>query len=111
MSAKDQLERAIKSALIMPHCQLSVMPITPSYLEEYLLGHIDVITQVRTAKMLSQPVILMIENDLTPYERQQVENIFRNHNVVAKIEFDRNNIEECADKLLEALKPYGAKKK
>jgi hypothetical protein len=56
---------------------------------------------------LGHPTILLLDQDLTPSERKQAEDIFKEHNVIAKISFDRNNMEKCKPELFEALKPYG----
>jgi hypothetical protein len=98
-----RIDRAIKSAIIMPMCQASIMLVTSSYLQGYLSGHVDILTQVNVAKQLNQPVILMIEKDLTPNELKQVEEIFKHHNVVGKIFFDRDHVKECAEELRKVL--------
>jgi len=105
----EALERAFKSLIIMPLCKVSIMLITPSYLADYFAGEPDIVTQVRLSKQLNQPVLLMIDRDLTPIERNQVDRIFINHNVIARIMFDRDRIQDSEKEIFEALKPYGAK--
>ena len=48
----------------------------------------------------------MLDKDLTPPEKRQTDMIFRDHNVVARIDFDLENIEGSKRELHEALKSY-----
>jgi len=106
----EALERAFKTMIVMPHCRLSIMIVTTSYLQDYFSGEFDIVMQVKLSKQLGHPTILMLDQDLTPNERKQAEDIFKGHHVVARITFDRNNMKKSEDALFNALKPYGAKK-
>lgn len=111
MNVNDSsIERAIKSMFIMPACQASLMIVTKNYVDDYYNGDPEIVTHVELSKRLNQPVILMLDQDLTPNERRQAEIMFQDHKVVARIVFDPNNIQKCEPELFEALKPYGAKK-
>jgi len=107
----EALERAFKTIIVMPQCNLFAAIVTPSYLQDYSMGEPDIVTQVELSKQLRQPTFLLLDQDLTPNELKQAEDIFKEHNVVAKISFDRNNMKKCERELFDALKPYGAKKK
>jgi len=108
---ENSIERAIKTLLIMPTCPISIMLITKNYINDYYNGDPEITTQVELSKRLNQPVILMLDRNLTLDEREEVESIFMFHKVVARIIFDRNNMQKCELELFEALKPYGAKKR
>jgi len=105
----EALERALKTLIVMPQCKCSIMIVTASYLQDYFMGKPDIIMQVILPKQLGQPIILLLDKDLTPNEKKQAEDIFRNHNVVAKISFDRNNIKKSEPEIFKALEPYGAR--
>ena len=102
-------ERAFKSMLMMPTCRVSLMLVTRNYLDDYYNGDPAIVTQVNLSKQLNQPVILMLDQDLTPNERRQAENIFEDHKVIARIIFDGNNVRKTLPELFEALKPFGVK--
>lgn len=106
---KVSLRRAIDSLFLMPQCKVSIMVVTSNFIKDYYNGELDIVTQVGLSRRLNQPVILMLDKDLTPPEKRQTDMIFRDHKVVARIDFDLENIEGSKRELYEALKPYGAK--
>jgi len=65
--------------------------------------------QVTVSKGPNQPIILMIDQDLTPPERKQVDNIFQKHNVVTTIIFDPDNLDKSKTELQKALDAYKKK--
>ena len=106
--SEESLRRAINSMMIMPTCRACIMIVTKDYINSYYAGDPEIVTQVKLSKQLKQPVILMVENDLTPNEKFQVKNMFQGHRVVAKITYDPKNFQRSTPELLKALKPYEA---
>jgi hypothetical protein len=64
------------------------------------------LAQVIVSKKLNQPIILMIDQDLTPPERKQINSIFQKHNVIA---YDPDNLGKSKPELKKALDLYEKK--
>ncbi len=79
-----------------------VIFITKDWLDEHHKREPKRIAQITVAKDLNRPVILMIDQKLTPAERQEVDNLFPNHNLT-KITFDPDNVGKSAPEIEKAL--------
>jgi len=104
------IERALKTLFIMPSCQVSLILVTKNYINDYYDGDPEIVTQVELSKRLKQPVILMLDQNLTLNEREEAELIFMFHKVVARITFDPNNIQKCKAELFDVLKQFVEKR-
>jgi len=106
---KGSFERALRTRLIMPFCGVSVFLINKPWLDDYYNKDPEILTQATFSKKLNQPVILLIDQDLTPPERKSVDSIFQKHNVIARITIDPDNPEKSNSELQKALELYKKK--
>jgi hypothetical protein len=106
---EDSFKKALHVRLIMQSCGASVLVINKAWLDGYYNGDPEIVTQVTTSKEINQPLILMIDQDLTPAERKSIEQIFGNNNVIAEITFDPDDRDKSKPELDEALELYDKK--
>lgn len=93
----------------MQQCGVSVFFINKTWLNDYFNEDPEIITQVTVSKELSQPLILMIDQNLTPAERKSIEQILQKHTVIAKITFDPDDFDKSKPELEKALELYDKK--
>ncbi|MEM2385776.1 MAG: hypothetical protein QXO67_02230 [Candidatus Bathyarchaeia archaeon] len=76
--------------------------VTKYYLEDIRKHDARVIAQIEQAKALNKPVILAICTELTEQERQEAETIFKNHNVIGRVYFERDKPETITQSAIQA---------
>ena len=103
---KMSFERALRTRIMMPLCGVSIIIINKTWLDDYYNENPEIIAQVEVSHNLRQPVILLLDQDLTPPERKSVDEIFQKHNVISKIIFDPKNFEKSKPLLEKALDTY-----
>ena len=106
---EGSFERALQTRLIMQACGASVIFINKTWLDGYYNEDPEIVTQVTVSKELSQPLVLMIDQDLTQAERKSIEQILQKHTVIAKITFDPDDFDKSKPELDKALELYGEK--
>jgi hypothetical protein len=106
---EGSFERALKTIITMPLAGVSIILINKSWLDDYCDGDPEILTQVVVSKKLKQPIILMIDQDLTPPEKEQINRIFQAHTVVTKIIYDPNNLKKSEPEIKKALELYERK--
>ena len=106
---EGSFERALHIRLIMQLCGASVLVINRVWLGSYFNGDPIIATQVTVSRELNQPLILMIDQDLTLAERKSIEQILQKHTVIAKITFDPDDFDKSKPELDKALELYDKK--
>lgn len=99
-------ERAFRTRVTMPLCGASILIINKTWLDDYDKRDPEIIAQVEVSGNLRQPVILLIDQDLTPPERKLLDTIFQRHDVIDKITFDPKNPKKMKPLLNKALGIY-----
>lgn len=80
---------------------------TDDYLKE-VLSPGTLAEQIKMAKALKKPVLLMVERHLSDEQKSQLRDLFSEFDIVREVEFDKDAIGSTDDKLLEALKELSA---
>jgi len=93
----------------MQLCGASVLVINKAWLDDYYNEDPEIVTQVTVSKELNQPLVLMIDQDLTLAERKSIEQILQKHTVIAKITFDPDDFDKSKPELDKALELYDKK--
>ena len=106
---EGSFERALQTRLIMQLCGASVLVINKAWLDDYYNEDPEIVTQVTVSKELNQPLVLMIDQDLTLAERKSIEQILQKHTVIAKITFDPDDFDKSKPELDKALELYDKK--
>ncbi len=106
---KNSFERALNTRLRMQLCEVSVFLIDKTWLNDYFNEDPEIVTQVTVSKELSQPLILMIDQNLTRAERKSIEQILQKHTVITKMTFDPDNFGKSKPELDKALELYNKK--
>jgi len=106
---KGGFTKALRTKFTMAICATALIVINKTWLDNYHNLDRETLTQVGVSKKLKRPLILMIDQDITPPERKSIDRIFRKHKVIAKITFDPDNFDKCKPELGKALELYTKK--
>ncbi len=93
----------------MQLCAASVFFINKTWLNGYFNEDPEIVTQVTVSKELNQPLILMIDQNLTQAERKSIEQILQKHTVITKITFDPHDLDKSKPEIDKALELYDKK--
>ncbi len=106
---ESSFKRALNVRSIMQQCTASVLLINKTWLNDYFNEDPEIVAQVTVSKELNQPLILMIDQNLTQAERKSMEQILQKHTVITKITFDPYNFNKFKSELDKAVELYSKK--